>query len=253
MNPIEKNLMKKKLSIGKIEHFLFFLLMFFLNFNMLANDEDAKRRILDVKLNEEFIFGEGLNEDKEIAYGNALSDLLLYSNELKKDKNQQEVSLCDLQLNVETLDYFDGKRYEVIVYIPLNILYQIQSKSPKEDLSLTDMKSNPDKTPSINNSAFYYPEKGNDIEDFLLTQDNFTEIRDYLSVMKRSGRILETGAIDNTSSLPKNASLILIDDLGGILSILSPRNENGRLNYRTRLFDDVNNYSDCKFIVWYTK
>ena len=223
--------MKKRLSIGKIELFLFFLLIFFLNFNIWANDMDTKKRILEVKLNEEFIFGEGLNEDKEIAYGNALSDLLLYSNELKKEKNQQEVSLSDLQLNVETLDYFDGKRYEVIVYITLNELFQIKSKSP----------------------VSYYPEKENDIEDFLLTQDNFTEIRDYLSAMKRSGRILETGAIDNTSSLPKNASLILIDDLGGILSILSPRNENGRLNYRTRLFDDVNNYSNCKFIVWYTK
>lgn len=231
MNHIEKNQMTKKSDIGKIKYSLFVLLTFLPISVLLANNEDLKQRIDEIKLNEEYIFGEGFNEDKEIAYGNALSDLLIYGNELKKERSQQEISLSDLQLNVETLDYYDGKRYEVIVYIPLRKLFEVKSKSSKGYNDMSDME----------------------IEEFLISQDNFTEIRNYLSSMKQSGRIIKTGATDDISSLPENANLILIDGLGGILSVLSPEDGQGRFNFRTRLKDEVNNYSDCRFIVWYVK
>ena len=70
----------KKLNIGKIKIFLTLLVLSFISFQSMGSEQDdIKERILEIKLSEEYIFGEGFNEEKEIAYGNALSDLLLYA------------------------------------------------------------------------------------------------------------------------------------------------------------------------------
>ena len=249
----------KRSNIWKINIFLTLLILSICSFQLMGTEkDDIRERMLEIKLSDEYIFGEGFNDEKEIAYGNALSDLLLYANELKIENGQTEITLSDLQTNVETLACFEGNRYEVIVYLPLKNLDSIQSKSPNKNNPvsssnvLNNTKIGHSQKP-INNINFDYSKYQGEIEDFLLTQENFSEIKDFLSAMKHSGKISETGAGEKNAKIPENANLIVIDNLGGILSILSPIVNNGRFNYKTRQPDNEQNYSDCKFIVWYKK
>ena len=251
------------------------------------DNKEAKKKMLEIKLNEDFIFGEGTGDDKELAYGDALDDLLSFANELKNMNSQEEIKITDLITNVETIIYEEGARYEVMVYIPFKIVINTtrQSSSVKEELKIkkeeTDkkddihvMETDPDllisegetatdtktndvseekviqvlKTPETDNQ----PEFHGEVEDYLITQENFSEIKSYLSEMKRLGKIKETGALESVSSMPEDASLIVIDELGGLLSILSPVTDGVRLNYKTKKSDSEKNYNS-KYIVWYRK
>lgn len=333
MNLTGLKLKMRKLNIGTIKRFL--LLCFMMSgFLMMRGQEnnDTKDKIMEIKLNEDFIFGEGVSNDKDIAYGEAMDDLLIFANELKERNSQEKLSLSDLLTKVETLVYENGTRYEVVVYIPLKTVIETERKDPsaRSGIQLTrpgvlEMEEDEpeieeeipmvaetpvaeettvvteipveeetqamDETPVEeetlpaaespvveeviaeevlpikeepvapisqerpkaaavpSNTSSFSP---GEVEGFLLTQDNFTEIKSFLSEMKRSGKITETGAADSLSDLPHDASLILIDELGGILAYLSPANEQGRINYKTHKSDSENNYNS-KFIVWYRK
>ena len=335
MNHIGLNRKMRKLSIGRIKALLFLSCIIPGALTMKGEDNNSiKDKITEIKLNEDFIFGEGTSSDKEIAYGIAMDDLLIFANELKDRNSQEQLSVSDLLTKVETLVYENGSRYEVIVYIPLKILIETERKDPstrsgimitkpgfeisedeteteeekiliadsqavdeldeaqeivstlaptieeiaEETLIEDNMQPSPivEKTPleeekkeepviaEVQNlmttetttieipKSKTYSEKTGEVEDFLVTQDNFSEIKTFLSDMKRKGKIIETGALDTLLGVPKDASLILIDELGGILAVLSPANPQGRINYRTHKSDSENNYKS-KFIVWYKK
>ena len=347
MSPTGLKLKMRKLSIGIIKGIFFLAVIYFGSFSMRGEDNSAtKEKIMEIKLNEDFIFGEGTSSDKEIAYGIAMDDLLIFANELKDRNSQEKLSVSDLLTKVETLVYENGSRYEVIVYIPLKIVIETERKEPsarsgimipkpgfevseddteaeeivlevivpeieEEKISIADnqtveeptvpqetvstlaitaektaeepliednvqplsvveekpleeeMKEEPIRAETqtliaaaTTNSEVKQPkissEEVGEVEDFLVTQDNFSEIKSFLSEMKRKGKIIETGAMDTLTGLPSDASLILIDELGGILAVLSPANSQGRINYRTHKSDSENNYNS-KFIVWYKK
>ena len=269
---------------------------------MLGEDnKEAKKKMLEIKLDEDFIFGEGTGDDKELAYGDALDDLLSFANELKNMNSQEELKITDLITNVETIVYEEGSRYEVMVYIPFKIVIDTtrQSSSAKEELKTkkeetnnkkeeivnkkeeTDkkdgipvMEAEPDLPASEGETATEtktndvpeekkvqvvkaqeidnLPEFHGEVEDYLITQENFSEIKSYLSEMKRLGKIKETGALESVSTMPEDASLIVIDELGGLLSILSPVTDGVRFNYKTKKSDSEKNYNS-KYIVWYRK
>lgn len=332
----------RKLDIGIIKGIFFLAIMYLCGFTMRGEENSGtKEKIMEIKLNEDFIFGEGTSSDKEIAYGIAMDDLLIFANELKDKNSQEKLSVSDLLTKVETLIYENGSRYEVIVYIPLKIVIETERKDPsarsgimitkpgfqvseyeteteeivpeieEEKISIADnqtfeelavaqktvstLATSVEQTeeealieenvqPSLvveetplevekkeelviaeaqtllatETTTVEIPqpitssEEAGEVEDFLVTQDNFSEIKSFLSDMKRKGKIVETGALDAISGLPKDASLILIDELGGILAVLSPVNPQGRINYRTHKLDSENNYKS-KFIVWYKK
>ena len=362
MNHTRLNRKMKKLNIGKIKSIFCFLLMLLCAFDMTmrAEDkEDQKKKIMEIKLNDDFIFGEGISDNKDIAYGLAMDDLLIFANELKGRNSQEKLSSSDLVTKVETLTYENGSRIEVIVYIPVQIVLGINHKQPdtKGGVVLTQPEiPNPQATeepkmeetkgvepkieeiiseeatievptiaeqileepiieeailvepileegtlekptieePIIEEATLEEPEveevkienlknevpqeepaqlstfeeiipavtekkpmplnvtSSSEVEEFLMAQDNFTEIKKFLSEMKQSGKIVETGVVPSSEEAPKDASLILMDEYGGILALLSPEDITGRINYKTHKTDSENNYNS-KFILWYKK
>ena len=275
------------------------------------NKEETKKKIQEIKLNEDFIYGEAASDDKELAYGDALQDLLIFANELKNMNSQPEIKINDLITNVETIIYEDGSRYEVLVYIPFKIVIETnrQSSSAKDEIKkmeeqkeakafeqsieknieptvvknevqenktettspapqpviavnsekaaeheTKEIKEAPVPTITLVQVEETVEETADDteVEEFLITQENFSEIKSYLSDMKRTGKIKETGAVEGNSSLPQDACLILIDEYGGLMAILSPASAGGRTNYKNKKSDSEKNYNS-KFIVWYRK
>lgn len=340
----------KKLITGNIKAVCSLIIFIIGSLSMWGQDnKDTKEKILEIKLNDDFIFGEGVSDDKDIAYGVALDDLLLFANDIKERNSQDKLSMSDLITNVETLVYQNGSRFEVIVYLPFKIVIETNHKQPTagsgiiitkpgviestetedpiveetvatiedEPLDIPSTQETPvenilpvedliaETTPIENNSKiedniipanpeedrsiveevkteatseeantsneegfenFNAPIVSNkdipesninslfigEVEEFLLTQDNFSEIKSFMSEMKGKGIISETGATESIVDLPQDASLILMDEFGGILAILSPIGTNGRINYKDQKNDSENNYNS-KFILWYRK
>lgn len=236
--------------------------------------EETEAQMDEIKLNESMIYGEDFNDDKDMAYGNALSELLITANELRAEKGSSLLNASDLQPVVKELRYSKGGRYVVMVYLPVAQMYALTSKSHSDVVSggnsdrISQKNSLEPSRPAAESERkhVFVPEKSvsqpattassiyngtDDILDILCEQDNWIEIKGFLSAFKKEGKISLTGAVTSASEVPEDAFSILIDDMGGILSILSPKNSASRIDHRTNQPDNESNHSNCKFIVWY--
>lgn len=181
-------------------------------------------RMNEIKLDETMIYGEGFGDSKDMAYGKAMAELMVDANELREAKGIDMLQVPDLQPLVKELYYSSGGSHTVLVYIPLERMYAAtDSPAPAADYIIAA----------------------------LCGQDNWPEIKGLLSAYKDIGQIRQTGYCTSAAEVPGDAVAILVDDMYGILSILSPSSSPRRINYRTGRPDSENNYPNCKVIVWY--
>lgn len=238
---------------------------------------EIQTRMDEVKLDESLVYGEDLNDDRDMAFQNALIELTTYSNELRMERGLGVITTSDLLTAIKELKYQTGSRHTVLVYLPMDQMLDIVSKSPAEVVSTDTTSELRQDTPSQGTQngsheerAYFVPDRQqgasnvsnnnasnnqtplpDDITQTLCGQDNWLEIKGFLTAYKRDGRIRSVGNVLTYAEVPEDAYAILMDDMGGILSILSPKNSKTRINYRTNQVDNESNHSDCKFIVWY--
>lgn len=270
----------RKLGIDKFKFFAFFLgVVSALPVSSFAQTPDEIEAKMDqVKMSDEYIYGEGSADDANLAYDNALSDLTMTVNEIRGSMGPDMLKTTDLQTVCQEMRYAKGQRYVVFLYLPLSLATTMKAKSPSESatkptFSIESQKSSAQKPyalPSDNQSSISQQQNlhkpsiqktekvpiaqqpaDNEVVEALLGQDTWTEIKGILTEYKKTGKIKETGLCTNPQDTPGDAVAILIDEMYGILSILSPLNDSSRINYRTLLPDSETNYSNCKVIVWY--
>lgn len=264
--------MKKELSMKRNNITLLVALFFsLLPVSMVAQAPDEiEAQMNEVKLDERYIYGEAFDENKDIAFNNALADLVSNANEIRESKGKSVLQVSDLQLVIKEMRYVNGTRWTSFVYIPLEQMLAIvgkkhdvivvgQQKLPQEDTSPVaeqpvtqpqTFKFVPSRSQASQQPANEAP-ASNDLLELLSTQENWIEIRGILSTFKHEGKIIETGQTVSIDEVPEDAYSILMDGMGGILSILAPKNSSRRINYKTHLVDSETNYNNLKFIVWY--
>lgn len=228
--------------------------------------DEIEQKMDEIKMNESFIYGEDYNDDKDMAYQNALTELLSSINELRGDKGKGFIAVSDIQPILKELRYTKATRNVSFVYIPLN---QAMSLTPKQKIDVTQTESSSSNTdiiqdrkqeettkltfvpntPLSNNNVISTSDES--ILEILCSQDNWTEIKGFLTSFKKDKKINETGNCLSFQEVPNDAYAILMDDMGGILSILSPKSFTQRVNHKTNQTDNENNHTNCKFIVWY--
>lgn len=250
--------------------------------------EEIERQMDEIKMNESYIYGEDYSDDKDMAYQNALVELLSSINELRGDKGKEYLTVGDIQTIVKELRYTKGTRNVAFLYLPLDRAMTLSAKqkidvagagttSRRSDSAVAQTsdrqqaqtaKPAPKPTPApaqtqVDNASskpavgstqsgaksFAPADKG--ILETLCGQDNWVEIKGFLSSFKKEGKIRETGRCLSPSEVPDDAYSILMDEMGGILAIMSPKNLPNRLNHKTNQTDNENNHANCKFIVWY--
>lgn len=230
--------------------------------------EEIEQKMDEIKMNEAFIYGEDYNDDKDMAYQNALTELLSSINELRGEKRKDYIAVSDIQPILKELRYSKSTRNVSFLYIPLN---QALSLTPKQKIDVASTEPNSPNngvttaqnlrtedntkftfvpnTPQSNHNVISNSDKG--ILETLCSQDNWVEIKGFLKSFKDEGKIKETGNCLSYAEVPNDAYSILMDEMGGILSIMSPKNFPNRINHKTNQTDNENNHTNCKFIVWY--
>lgn len=230
--------------------------------------EEIEQKMDEIKMDEAFIYGEDYNDNKDMAYQNALTELLSSVNEMRGEKGKDYISVSDIQPILKELRYTKSTRNVSFLYIPIN---QALSLTPKQKIDVASTEPNSihnnnaivknqrtednskftfvPNTPQSNHNDISTSDKG--ILETLCSQDNWVEIKGFLILFKNEGKIKETGNCLSYSEVPDDAYSILMDEMGGILSIMSPKNSPNRINHKTNQNDNENNYTNCKFIVWY--
>lgn len=257
---------------NKIRSFAVFLTFLPVVFGYAQTPEEVELKMDEIKLDESYVYGEDFNDDKDIAFQNALTELTAYANELRADKGKDFLNSSDLLTVVKELRYKRGDRYNVLLYLPLTQMFAITSKS-HSDIVSQNMPSesspanvSPQQTVEPERQLTFVPNRQSettpqaaaiqtpmpdDIMQTLCGQDNWMEIKGFIKAYKDEGRISAVGNVLSYAEVPDDAYAILMDDMGGILSILSPKNSAKCINYRTNQTDSETNHSNCKFIVWY--
>lgn len=209
----------------------------------------------EIKLDERYICAEASDDNRDIAYGNALAELTAYANEIRESNNTEALKSGSLIAIAEELHYCRGTRHTVLLYVPLEKALSITARSHAETVQqMTPQQpaaAEPTPAPVSQQPAAAAKILPDDVTRQLSGQDTWIEIKGMLTEMKQTGRITETGAVKPGDSIPDDAHAILIDGMGGIISILSPRQDGARTDSRTGRTDSESNHTECKFIVWY--
>lgn len=261
----------KKLSIRNSFLILFlFIIGLPLALNAQSSDETIYK-MNSIKMDESLIFGEAYNSTENTAYDNALSDLLSYVNELRfENGTKQKITINDIRPFVKQLSHFDGKQYNILLYVPksqtvlmesdsnmskpytnttsknTNIESVVQTKSQSTNKERANSSANNQSVEDRSNTSM-----ASDILETLCAQDNWTEIKGFLSAYKNKGRLKDYGFSTDISEIPIDSYRILIDNQYGILAILAPKNSDYRINIKTNQFDKESNYPNCAVIVWF--
>lgn len=239
----------------------FIIVRFALNGQTNSNIID---KMNNVKLNETFIFGEGFHVRKDIAHNCAISDILSYATELRFDNgNNEKLQPSDIIPIVKQLIHFDGNQYNVFLYVDREQILSMEGhienpkssssadyKAESKEQAMQDITQNP-QVPTGTSLEERFTPLPNDILNTLCSQDNWVEIKGFLSTYKNQGKIRETGFCTNTSDIPVDSYRILIDERYGILAILAPKNSKDSINLKNQQLDKESNYSNCAVIVWF--
>lgn len=243
---------------------------------MVAQSTDFDKMV-EIKLSEDYIFGEA-TADNVLAYDFALNDLCQFVNEWREENGKPPIKPTDLNGVAEEMLMESGAMSVCFLYITREKALEIVSTSrkdmvdnmtsggatvveaqpvqtpkPKEEhkLNFVNTKPKDNVQPAAPKQQYTAPSTlDDDIIAVIGAQDNWTEIKGFLSQYKELKKIRETGYATSMAQVPDDAYCLLIDEMYGVLSYLSPSN-GGRTNLKTKAPDSENNYPDCKVIVWY--
>lgn len=257
--------------------------------------EEIEEKMDEIKMNADYLYGEGHGSNREIAFDNALIDLLMTANDLRAQENKEELKTTDLLTVVEEYVYDQDGYFTYFVYIPSSRILAMVSKRPGDQQGSAPSQATaqpapapvpapavpqPDSPPApayeanvptptpvaepepepeppkpifVSNSQAAAASAGDlaDLARSMAGQGSWIEVRTLLSQYKNLGKLREDGRLAYPGTIPDDAYAILMDDKGGILAILSPRESSGRTDFVTRRIVDPMNYPSCRFIVWY--
>ncbi len=268
----------RRLNItSRLIQFCVILVCFYIPVLTYADTPDESEKKMDeIKLNAAFVYGESFNADADIAYGNSLTDLMIYCNEIRGEKGLTQLKSSDLQPVAKEIRSFKNGQYTVFLYISVEDMVKMQSKSRASVVGNNPQsQSQPQQASGQNNSIAssesqsqsdrftFIPNKPenvqpshaqslpSDVLEALTIQNTWNELKPMIVHYKELGKITKTGNTQQWDSVPDDAYAILFDADAGVLAFLSPQNNSERLNYKTNRVDNIENYSNCKFIVWY--
>ncbi len=241
--------------------------------------EESEKKMDEIKLDATYVYGESFSSNADIAYDNSLTDLMISCNEIRVEKGLEQLKSSDLQPVAKEIRSFQNGQHTVFLYLSVDDMMKMQSKSRVVIGNNSQSQSQPHSQPQLqshqnnsytssvshsqNSNLTFVPSKPNnqqttnvpplpsDILEALTIQNTWTELKPMIIHYKNLGKITETGSTQQWNVVPNDAYAILFDADAGVLAFLSPKNDTDRLNYKTNSIDNIVNYSNCKFIVWY--
>lgn len=96
---------------------------------MALTPAETEARMDEIKLDDKYIYGESYDSDPLMAYDNALTELVAYANEIREARELPPLNPSSLQTTAQELKYSDGDRHAVFLYIPLEKMLGMVSRS----------------------------------------------------------------------------------------------------------------------------
>lgn len=228
---------------------------------MFAQEKDVKALILDIKLNETYIYGEGTDIDKNIAYDIALQEITNNINELRLSCNKEPITSKAIVALLSQYSYNRGEAELVFVYIQTSQIMNLKTKdNPKFNLNTTKQSIITEKKDSqevqstqsldIMSSTFYNGTLKQDMLAYILAPTQTTDLIKCLERFKFEGKISQIKNIRSFEEIPIDAQVVAYNREHTVIAVFSPENNGERINYKTQKKEKITNYRGCGFF-WF--
>lgn len=232
---------------------------------------DVKDKINAIKLDKNYIYGEGTDTDENMSYQNAVSDLMMFLNELRIGASKEPLNASDITPYLQSLSYRRGDGYMSFVYAERAKCMDISPKQSRGIVAKNDSQAKPktkepptppstteddssasDSTLIKNDKRGSIPksETENMITTNVLDREMFPNVWQYLTEMQQKGDIKRIEKARSREEIPADAYVIIVDRDYSVCALLSPVSGNQRVNLKTNRTDSLHNYSNVAF-VWY--
>lgn len=232
---------------------------------------DVRDEINAIKLDENYLFAEGTDEDKNIAFDNALYELLLLVNEIRSGSQKPVLETSHLVSVVENKSYMRGEKTLAFVYISIEKALALMPKQslgivvgagqqPADTVAAAPQQNTTVQTPAPEAQQQSSPQQqklnfvaGKDITSAtarLCEYEMATEAGLALKKYSAEGTVSQFGRARSMAEIPADAYLLLFDREQVIKAILSPDTGSGRTNMRTHQPDALANYHQVA-VIWY--
>ena len=247
-------------KIKKIKLLIWSILLF--TQQMFAQEKDVKALIRDIKLNETYIYGEGTDIDKNIAYDIALQEITNNINELRLSSNKEPITTKTIVALLSQYSYNRGEAELVFVYIPISQIINLKPKeNPKIDLhtdkktTVTETKETQQDTspaPSLNiaSSTFDRRTSGQDMLTYILAPTQTTDLIKCLERFQSEGKISQIKNARSFDEIPTDAHVVAYNREHAVIAVFSPENNGERINYKNQQKEKITNYRGCGFF-WF--
>lgn len=239
-----------------------------------AQEEDVKAIIRDIKLNEAYIYGEGTDNDKNIAHNIALQEITNNINEMRLASNKSLIKPEDIIPKLSQYSYNRGEAELVFVYIPTTLAMKIEphkgqkfnlnthtgtpiqeypSDSIQSDSNIRSISTDtPSNTQSSNivASSINKQAASEDIFAYILAPTQTTDLIKTLERFQSEGKISQIKNARSFEEIPDDAYVVAYNREHTIRAVFSPKNNGVRMNYKTRQEDEMTNYRGCGFF-WF--
>ncbi len=241
-----------------------------------AQIDSVKSKINDIKLDESYVYGEGTDDDKNIAYDNALQEITEIINEQRLMSGKCPIAQNDIVGRLSQYGYNRGEAQYIFLYVWLSEAMAIQ---PRESAELSvnipvrdespipiDAEEKPivltahsDEKNAISNKDYLAPFVATQTainspsQDFLSYLMEFTQITDLIKSLERfrdEGKISAVNTPKSLMEIPSDAFVVVYDREYTVKAIMSPSKDGQRTNYKTNLPDAIQNYHGCG-VLWY--
>lgn len=201
-----------------------------------SDNSSLKNQINEIKKNSDFVYIDITQSSEKDALDLAQEQLYQRVNEFIADAKRQGLVKTNTKINknypTRTISLPRGNMYRVFLYVSKDqILHNDNSNRNSAQM-----------VASINNKQ--------DVITELLRIHTFAEMKQHLAKMKENGVIIDYNKYKELSS-PENYTLIIFDNQGNILTLLSEGRQ--RQNLKTKSYDTLSNYKGCGAIGIKTK
>lgn len=236
--------------------------------------QSMEKRMNEIKLDENYVFGEGNGSTAKIAYNEAFQSLAMTAITLREQAGKPKI-LPELILSIMNTPIAYKRangRFKYFLYISREELMHLGEPAPtakevrrkkqeqkqREEARKDSVQGVPDSRPADQAKSRPAPRtnpRKNSYEPVILdivnrTPLQLTELKFLLDAYKKAGLISRYGQTRPGETTPDGAYVLLFNRQYEIIALLDPRGRDGRTDYIHGVPDSEENHSDYG-IIWF--
>ena len=214
---------------------------------IVAQSSSIKEQINAIKLNDVYLYGEAKHKIEDLAILHAKKDLVNTVNALRAEMGLSSVEEANIEGLYKKLSYQRGELIYVFIYLNKEHVLNNMSSTSSNDTATEEVDIDPSRL-FIDNSI--NEQYANEILQNIIERQMIENVYGYLQQAKEDNKVEKFAKARNLAEIPDNAFVIIYNRTYKVVTVLTKKVNDKRINVKTNKPDLITNYSGHGAI-WY--